>query len=210
MKKALIVWGGWDGHEPKQVADIFRESLEDHDVEVEVSDTLDSFRDVEKLKKLDLIIPIWTMGSIEKEQLQPVLEAVSEGTGIAGVHGGMCDAFRQSVDWQYMTGGQWVAHPGGDGVEYVVKIVDNMHPITNGLKEIQVKSEKYYMHVDPAVHILAVTYFDDVAMPVAWTKAWGKGRVFYTSLGHVAKTAAQPDVRELTTRGFLWAAEKAE
>jgi len=210
MKKALIVWGGWNGHEPEQVAHIFKESLEQYKFQVEISNTLDSFKDVEKLKKLDLIVPIWTMGSIENEQLKGVMEAVSSGVGIAGVHGGMCDAFRQSVDWQYMTGGQWVAHPGGDGVKYVVKIVDHLHPITNGLKDIQVASEKYYMHVDPAVHILAVTYFDDTAMPIAWIKKWGKGRVFYTSLGHVANIAAQPDVRELTIRGFLWAAEKAE
>jgi len=207
MKKALIVWGGWLGHEPEQVAHIFEESLKKHGFEAEISDTLDVFLDVEKLKKLDLIIPIWTMGKITGEQLKPVLAAVESGVGIAGVHGGMCDAFRDSVDWQYMTGGQWVSHPGGDGVEYVVKIVDHLHPITNGLKDIQVKSEKYYMHVDPAVRVLAVTYFDDVAMPVAWTKKWGAGRVFYTSLGHVAKVASQPDVLGMTIRGFLWAAK---
>ena len=208
MKKALIVWGGWDGHEPEQVAHILEGELKKNDFEVEISDTLDSLKDVEKLKALDLIVPIWTMGTIEKEQLQGVTEAVREGTGLGGVHGGMCDAFRQSTEWQYMTGGQWIAHPGGDGVEYVVRIVDHLHPITNGLKDFDVCSEKYYMHVDPAVHILAVTYFDDVAMPVAWTKKWGEGRVFYSSVGHNAKSASEPHALELITRGLVWAASK--
>lgn len=206
MKNALIVWGGWDGHEPEQVAHIIKGELEKNDFKVEISDTLDSFKDVDKLKALDLIVPIWTMGSIEKEQLQSVTEAVREGAGIGGVHGGMCDAFRQSTEWQYMTGGQWVAHPGGDGVDYVVRIVDHLHPITNGLKDFDVCSEKYYMHVDPAVHILAVTYFDGVAMPVAWTKTWGKGRVFFSSVGHNAKSAGEPHALELITRGLVWAA----
>lgn len=206
MKRAIIVWGGWDGHEPEQVAGIFAGQLGSRGFTVEISHTLDTFKEVEKLKSLDLIVPLWTMGSIEREQLRGVLEAVRGGVGIGGVHGGMCDAFRQATDWQWMTGGQWVAHPGGDGVQYTVKIVDHLHPITNGLADFEVCSEKYYMHVDPAVHILAVTYFDELAMPVAWTKRWGDGRVFYCSVGHNAKSAGEPQALELITRGLLWAA----
>ncbi|MEN8163993.1 MAG: ThuA domain-containing protein, partial [Acidobacteriota bacterium] len=82
---------------------------------------------------LALIVPIWTMGSIEKDQLSPLLEAVQSGVGLAGVHGGTGDAFRQETEFQYMVGGQWVAHPGGDGVEYEVHIEDVPSPITAGL-----------------------------------------------------------------------------
>jgi len=151
------------------------------------------------------------MGSIAREQLQPLLEAVRSGVGIAGVHGGMGDSFRQETEYQYMVGGQWVAHPGGDGVEYTVRIVDHEHVITEGLTDFCVSSEKYYMHVDPAIHVLAVTDFDDVAMPVAWTKSYGKGRVFYCSLGHVAQVFDQdPQILELVTRGMVWAARNGK
>jgi len=121
-KKALIVWGGWDGHQPEQVAGIYREILEGEGFEVEVSNTLESFADGEKLKELDLIVPNWTMGQIDQPKVFNIMKAVQGGTGIAGTHGGMCDAFRYNVDWQFMTGGNWVAHPGNDGVRYMVNI----------------------------------------------------------------------------------------
>ncbi len=208
MKKALIVWGGWEGHEPKQVADILAAALCDEGFEVEISDTLDAFRDEEKLRELDLIVPEWTGGSIEKEQLQPVLAAVKSGTGIAGLHGGMGDAFRQETEWQFMVGGQWVAHPGDAGVTYTVEIVSD-DPIVAGIEDFEVTSEQYYMHVDPNNEVLAVTYFPDYGdapMPVVWKKMYGEGRVFYSSLGHNAEVAAQEEPLTIMTRGMKWAA----
>jgi hypothetical protein len=213
VKKALIVQGGWQGHEPGPVSEIFAKALRENDFEVEISDTLDSFKDAEKLAGLDLIVPIWTMGSIAKEQLLPLLEAVKVGgVGIAGVHGGMGDAFRQEVEFQYMVGGQWVAHPGNDGITYDVNIADVDDPIVEGLHDFTVCSEHYFMHVDPGVKVLATTNFGDTVMPVTWTKMYGKGRVFYCSLGHVAQVFEQdPQILVMVTRGMLWAAEgKAE
>jgi uncharacterized protein len=216
-KKALIVWGGWDGHQPKQVTEIFRRSLAAEGFEVEVFDTLDAFKDEAKLMALSLIVPIWTMGKIAAEQANPVLNAVKSGVGIAGCHGGMCDSFREHTEWQFMTGGQWVAHPGNDGVKYSVKIGPVPSPITEGIKEFPVASEQYYMHVDPAVKVLAYTQFPTadgphvgngiVNMPVVWTKLYGKGRVFYNSLGHVANIVESEPCLTLMRRGFQWAAK---
>lgn len=208
-KKALIVQGGWDGHQPKEVSELLGGQLRENGFEVTISDTLDAFKEHD-LTQLDLIVPIWTMGKIEKEQLLPVLEAVKGGVGLAGVHGGMCDAFRNETEWQYMTGGQWVAHPGNDGVEYTVEMNPaEPSPITDGIPTLHIKSEQYYMHVDPAIRVLATTTFaDGTVMPVAWTKMWGKGRVFYCSLGHQANVLEAPEVLELVTRGMLWAAEQ--
>lgn len=216
-KKALIVWGGWEGHQPKEVAQILHDALQKHDFEVEVSDTLDAYLDGEKLKALDLIVPLWTMGKISKEQFTPLNEAVKSGVGLGGIHGGMCDSFRENTEYQFMTGGQWVAHPGNDGVEYTVDVRDPDHFITQGTPlSFGVKSEQYYMHVDPANRVLATTRFPTapgphlkngaVDMPVVWTRHWGEGRVFYNSLGHQADIVAQPEVLHLTTRGLLWAA----
>ncbi|MBY9079768.1 ThuA domain-containing protein [Paenibacillus sp. HN-1] len=217
-KKALIVQGGWDGHEPVQVSEVFAGILREEGFEVEVSDTLDSFRDEEKLLGLNLIVPIWTMGEISGEQLQPVLKAVESGVGLAGCHGGMCDAFRNSVEWQFMTGSQWVAHPFNDGVEYEVNIVSSASSsIVEGMSDFIVKSEQYYLHVDPAVTVLATTTFPRsegphsangiITMPVVYTKRWGEGRVFYNSLGHVVSVFDIPEAAELMRRGFLWAAK---
>lgn len=216
-RKALIVWGGWDGHQPQQVAEIFRTALTGHGFAVEVADTLDAYRDEEKLKSLDLIVPVWTMGTIAREQFSPLLAAVRSGVGLAGCHGGMCDSFRNETEYQFMTGGQWVAHPGNDGVEYTVEIRDRDHFITQGVPGVfPVKSEQYYLHVDPAVRVLATTRFPvadgphvangPVDMPTVWTKYYGQGRIFYTALGHQANIVAQPEVLRLCTRGALWAA----
>ncbi len=217
-KQALIVQGGWQGHEPLQVSEIFTKLLEAEGISVEVSDTLDSFLDAEALKRLDLIVPLWTMGEITKEQVTPVLEAVASGVGLAGCHGGMCDAFRNCVEWQFMTGGQWVAHPGNDDTKYRVNMVkSSSSPIVTGIEDFDVSSEQYYVHIDPAINVLATTDFPvadgphatngKVSVPVVWTKMWGKGKVFYNSLGHVAKVFSETkESLELMRRGFLWAA----
>lgn len=216
-KKALIVQGGWDGHQPVEVSAIFRRTLEESGFEVEVSDTLDAFLDGEKLKSLHLIVPVWTMGKITSEQMWPVIEAVAEGVGIAGCHGGMCDAFREAVQWQFMTGGNWVSHPGGDGTEHVVNIKRGSSPIVEGIEDFTVASEQYYLHVDPAIEVLATTRFPvtdgphatngAVDVPAVWTKRWGNGRVFYCSLGHHADIVEMEPVLTIMRRGFLWAAE---
>ena len=212
MKKALMVWGGWDGHEPKQCVDLFVPFLEKSGFAVEVSNTLDAFLDKAKLAELSLIVPCWTCGAISGDQERGLLDAVRGGVGLGGWHGGMGDAFRQETDYQWMVGGQWVAHPG-NVIDYTVEVVKN-DPITAGINTFAMHSEQYYMHTDPGNEVLAVTRFDGAhadwtagtVMPVAWKRRYGKGRVFYSSLGHVAADFDVPEARELTLRGLLWAA----
>jgi len=212
MKSALFVWGGWDGHEPKLCVDIFAPLLEENGFNVEISDTLDSYLNREKLMTLDLIVPVWTMGTITSAQEHGLLEAVRSGIGIAGWHGGMADSFRNNTEYQFMVGGQWVAHPGGV-IDYEVNIIDHEDPITAGLDDFRMHSEQYYMHVDPSNQVLATTTFtgdhaywiDGVVMPVVWKRRYGQGRVFYASLGHVAKDFDVPEAREIVKRGMLWA-----
>jgi hypothetical protein len=216
-KKALIVRGGWDGHEPVEVSEVFQTMLQESGFEVEISETLDTLLDEEKLASLHLFVPLWTMGKISKEQVSAVLEAAAAGMGIAGNHGGMCDAFRESTQWQFITGGNWVSHPGGGDVEYEVNVRRGSSPIVEGIKDFSVTSEQYYLHVDPAVEVLAVTRFPvvrwyhssngTVDMPVVWTKRWGHGRVFYNSLGHHADIFDIPEAYKIMQRGMRWAAE---
>jgi type 1 glutamine amidotransferase len=212
MKKVLIVWGGWSGHEPKPCADLFAPILQGLGFEVEVSDTLDAYLDRDKMQGLSLIVPIWTMGTISREQEKGLLDAVMSGVGIAGWHGGMGDSFRNNPTYQWMVGGQWVAHPD-DIIEYEVNLINHTDPITQGLADFKVKSEQYYLHVDPSNEVLATTTFqtksapwvNGCVMPVVWKRRWGQGRVFYSSLGHVASDFDVPEVLEIQKRGMLWA-----
>lgn len=217
-KRALIVAGGWEGHEPEKVADLFCEILEAENFKVSVRQDLDAFLDTD-LTGPNLIIPIWTMGEITYEQRKAVTDAVMSGVGLAGCHGGMCDSFRNDTEWQFMTGGQWVAHPGNDGVRYAVHIDrSKLHPITDGLPDFDVESEQYYLHTDPGNIVLAYCEFptpgvggphegNPCRMPQVWTKAFGAGKVFYNALGHQATTLASGTAREIMRRGFLWAAQ---
>jgi hypothetical protein len=219
-RSALIVYGGWDGHEPDRVADLFRTILVEEGFDVEVSDQLDSFADKDKTKRQNLLIPIYTMSSISGPQFDGVAEAVRDfGVGLAGCHGGMCDAFRDHTEWQFMTGSQWVSHPGNDGLRYTVNISrSNPHPITDGLDDFDVVSEQYYLHVDPGNNVLATTRFpwpgvdgphveNPCDMPQVYTKKYGAGRVFYNALGHHRDVLEAGVPRELMRRGFLWAAK---
>lgn len=215
MKHALVFWGGWDGHEPGKVAALYRVLLEKNGYQVEVQSTLDGLDNLERLTGFDLIVPMWTMGKIAKEVATALAAAVEAGVGLAGCHGGMGDAFRESTEWQFLTGGQWVAHPGNDGTEYTVRVLRGSHPIVEGIDDFAVRTEHYYMHVDPANRVLAVTEFPvapgphtvngRVDMPVVWTRGWGRGRVFYTSLGHHEDVLAAEPVRTIVERGLLWA-----
>jgi len=206
--KALIVFGGWAGHEPDKVADVLAGALRESGAAVEMSNTLDAFNQLEPLVDLDLIVPVWTMGKLAGEQGKNLLAAVAEhGAGIAGVHGGMGDAFREHTGFQFMVGGQFVAHVGGK-IDYRVHIVDHADDVTAGLGHFNVTSEQYYMHVDPSNHVLATTTVEHngCTMPVVWKRTYGKGRVFYSSLGHAAAEFAVPEVLTIIRRGMLWAA----
>ena len=210
-----MVWGGWEGHQPKQCVDIFAPFLREQGFEVEIADTLDAYLDSDTLSRLSLIVPVWTMGTITKEQERGLLDAVASGVGVAGWHGTMGDSFRNNTEYQFMVGGQWVAHPGNI-IDYTVNIVNHDDPIMAGLADFTMHSEQYYMHVDPSNQVLATTSFSGehggtpwiagTLMPVVWKRSWGQGRVFYSSLGHIAGDFQVPEACTIMQRGMLWAA----
>ena len=212
MREALIVWGGWEGHEPEQGAKIVAGMLKEEGFKVRVENTTRAFADP-SLADFSLIVPIDTMSKIEKDEVANLDKAVRGGVGIGGYHGGMCDAFRNSTDYQFICGGQWVAHPGNI-IDYRVNITRPDDPVMQGIDDFDYRSEQYYMHVDPANEVLATTTFtgqyapwiDGVVMPVVWKRRHGAGQVFYSSLGHVAKEFDVPQMRTILRRGLVWAA----
>ena len=214
-KKVLMVYGGWDGHDPKETAHLFAGLLEDAGLDVTLSETLDSFLDAELMGSVDMVVPTFTMSTITREQEAGLLDAIREGgVNAGGWHGGMADAFRDNTEYQFMVGGQWVAHPG-NVIDYRVNVTDQDHPITAGIPDFDMHSEQYYMHTDPSNEVLATTTFggehaawiDGTVMPVVWTRSYGLGKVFYCSLGHVIADFDVPEAREIVRRGLLWAAD---
>jgi len=216
-KKVLYVYGGWDGHQPEQCRDIFVPWLRSEGAEVFLFDQLGCYEDSALMASVDLIIQHYTQGEISGPQEKALLNAVKRGVGLAGWHGGTGDSFRSNVEFQYMVGGQWVAHPGNI-ISYRVNITDKNDPVTKGLNDFGMKSEQYFMHVDPNIKVLATTTFsgehndwiEGAIIPVVWKKQFGKGRVFYSSLGHVASDFNVPEALEIMKRGIRWAAESLE
>jgi uncharacterized protein len=213
MKSALIFWGGWAGHDPRQCAELFAGLLRAADFSVDVAGERERLRDGAALRDYDLVVPCWTQGTLDPEPTTNLLEAVASGVGLGGWHGGMGDAFRDNVDYQFMCGGQWVAHPG-NVIDYSVQISAPDDPITTGLADFAMHSEQYFLHVDPSNEVLATTTFSGehapriagTVMPVAWKRRWGAGRVFYCSLGHHIDDFDVLEAREIVRRGLLWAA----
>jgi len=208
MRKALFVWGGWDGHTPRKCVDLFAPWLAEQGFDVEIADTLDVFADDEKLKCLNLVVPVWTMGELTPEQEETLCQAVARGVGLAGWHAGLADAFRSNTEFQFMAGGQFVSHPGGILPAWNVKITNREHEITKDVADFTMRdTERYYLHIDPSNEVLATTPIaDGFDMPVIWTRNWGRGRVAYNSIGHTCKDFEVPEAKLLVQRSLLWAA----
>lgn len=215
MRSALIVWGGWNGHDPEECAAIYRRWLHEDGYSVRVETDLAVFNDP-AIHELSLIIPIYTMSKIEKEPLANLVKAIEGGVGLAGHHGGMSDAFRDAVEYQFVVGGQWVAHPGNI-IDYNVDVTTPEDPIMQGIPaSFPYTSEQYYMHMDPSVEVLATTTFsgqhaawtEGVVMPVVWKRQYGAGKVFHSTLGHRATEFENPQMATILRRGINWAARE--
>ncbi len=213
MRSALIVYGGWEGHDPEECATIYRRWLHEDGYSVRTATETSAFADP-SIRDLSLIVPIYTMSKIAKEEVENLVKAVEGGVGLAGHHGGMSDAFREAVDYQFMVGGQWVAHPGNI-IDYTVDVTKPDDPIMDGIPaNFPYKSEQYYMHVDPSNEVLATTTFtgehaswiDGVVMPVVWKRRHGQGKVFHMTLGHQAKEFENENMATIMRRGMNWAA----
>ena len=213
-KNVLIVWGGWEGHSPELFSNMIESWLIDNSANVEVSNDLNIYSDYNYLKMFDLIVQSVTMSELKKEQEKNLLKAIRSGVGFAGAHGGIIDSFRESTDYQFMTGGQWVEHPGGM-THFKVNIVENQ--FTQGIEDFEIYSEQYYIHVDPNIEILAKTTFngktypwiENVVMPVAWKKKYGSGKVFVITIGHDPNEFKKYENGwKLLKRGLIWASSK--
>ncbi|GHH72969.1 hypothetical protein GCM10018793_10850 [Streptomyces sulfonofaciens] len=212
-RRALVVRGGWEGHQPVTITDLFLPFLKEQGFTVDVFDSLTVYEDADLLAAADLVVQCWTLDSITRDQCANLAAAVRAGTGFAGWHGGIVDSFRGEVQYHLLTGGQFLMHPPGFH-DYEVHIAADRadHPVVAGLGDFRVHTEQYWVATDPLIDVLATTTFEadelrghTVVMPAAWTRTWGAGRVFVNTIGHKPDDFDVPEVRTLTERGLLWA-----
>jgi type 1 glutamine amidotransferase len=206
-----VVRGGWEGHLPAEATELFIPFLRENGFEVTVSDSTESYLD---LDGTDLVLQCVSMGEISAEAVKGLESAVRAGTGLAGWHGGIVDSFRGNVDYSFMTGGQFISHPGGF-IDHRIEIVAD-HPIVEGITSFDLHTEQYYVHADPSNNVLATTTFktdpdfpwiEGATMPAVWTRTWGEGKVFVCTPGHSLADLNTPEVRTIIERGLLWASK---
>jgi hypothetical protein len=221
VRRALVVRGGWDGHAPVAATDRFRPFLADRGFQVELSEDLAVYADPDRMAAADLVVQCWSMGAITEPQARGLAAAVRAGTGLAGWHGGIVAAF-DAEPYLHLTGGRFVHHPPGlVDHELVVAPGRERHPVMAGIGRVRLRTEKYWVLTDPLCDVLATVTFPpdvdaggpeptpwrrEVTVPAVWTRQWGAGRVFVSTVGHRVADLDVPQVRTITERGLCWAA----
>ncbi|MCO5071455.1 MAG: ThuA domain-containing protein [Rhizobiaceae bacterium] len=211
MKKTMIVSGGYEPHRPHEAAKRVKAMLETVGHTVDLFDSLAVYDEAD-LTQYDLIVPNWTLGEMSVATSKKLWDAVASGVGLGGFHGGMVDGFRGNERFRFIVGGAYAAEPGGIR-DYNVAVVLPDDPIMRGVADFDHHSEQYYLHVDPAVEVLARTTFtadphpwlEGVSMPVVWKKRFGLGRVFFSALGHFPEELDHPSIGTILLRGLDWA-----
>jgi type 1 glutamine amidotransferase len=227
-RRALVVRGGWAGHEPVKATDLFLPYLRDQGFSVEVADSPAPYADAALMASTDLVVQCVTMATITPEEVAGLVTAVRNGTGLAGWHGGIADSFRASADYLQLIGGQFAAHAAQDAPEqrtgdqsdnYVPHRITltpaaATHPVTEGLADFDLETEQYWVLADDYNDVLATTttaprpwepWQRPVTCPAVWTRQWGRGRVFVATPGHTVAVLQDPNVRTIVERGLLWA-----
>ena len=226
-KTALVVRGGWDGHQPVQATDLFLPFLTEHGYDIRVEDSPKVYADSGYMSGVDLILQCMTMSTIEADELAGLTAAVRSGTGLAGWHGGIADSYRNSSDYLHLIGGQFACHPGkhpsertGEQPDNYVPYTINMlpaaadHPITQGIGDFDLVTEQYWVLADDYIDVLATTtqkvrewdpWQREVTSPAIWTRQWGSGRIFVSTPGHRVEILEDENVRTIIERGLLWA-----
>jgi len=227
VKSALVVRGGWFGHQPVEATDLFIPHLEEHGFQVRVEESPAVYADAPYLAGVDLIVQCMTMSSIEKEEFEGLRAAVEAGAGLAGWHGGIADSYRNTSDYLHLIGGQFACHPGKHPAERIGEQSDNYvpytvnmlpaaaeHPITAGIDDFDLVTEQYWVLTDDYIDVLATTtqavrewdpWHRPVTSPAIWTRQWGRGRIFVATPGHHVDILEEPSVNTLIKRGLLWA-----
>lgn len=201
--KTLLLVGG-EVHDSKGIGDVVEAALKDSgkfDV-TRVDKNLDPLK-ADRIKSYDLVVFYWTGGSINEEQKRGLMNHVASGKGFAALHSATV-SFGEDPDYRALVGGHFIGHPHYR--QYQVSVTEEKSPITAGIDEFMITDEQYLLDYDPRVTVLANALHKGKLMPVMWVKPWGKGRVFYSALGHDVKATKQEMFLKTLLRGAQWAA----
>jgi type 1 glutamine amidotransferase len=226
-KNALVVRGGWDGHQPVEATELFIPFLKENGYDVRVEESPKIYADARYMGTVDLIVQCMTMSTIERAEFEGLRAAVENGAGLAGWHGGIADSYRNTSDYLHLIGGQFACHPGkqpeersGEQSDNYVPYAINMlpaaadHPITRGISDFELVTEQYWVLADDYIDVLATTtqkvrewdpWHREVTSPAIWTRLWGQGKIFVSTPGHRVEILQEANVRSIIERGMLWA-----
>lgn len=216
-RRALVVRGGWQGHDPAGCTEVFTPRLERAGFEVTVAEDLAVYDDAGLLAATDLVVHSWSGGELTAAQEANLVAAVEAGTGFAGWHGGVIGTNVANARYLRMVGGRFLWHPDGFQ-EFTVRIAampDRDGEITEGITDYDVVTEHYWVLTDALNTVLATSVLAPgsagpwdvpVEFPVVWTRLWGAGRVFVCTLGHRVADLQVPQTATIVGRGLAWAA----
>ena len=226
-RNALVVRGGWDGHQPTEATDLFIPHLEANGFSVRIEEGPKIYADPEYMATVDLVVQCNTMTTIERDEFEGLRAAIEAGTGLAGWHGGIADSYRNNSDYLHLIGGQFACHPGKHPEERVGDATDNFlnyriemlpaaagHPITAGIGDFELTTEQYWVLTDDYIDVLATTtlparewdaWTRPVTAPAIWTRHWGAGKIFVATPGHSVEVLQDKNVKTIIERGMLWA-----
>jgi type 1 glutamine amidotransferase len=227
-RSALIVRGGWEGHQPVRATEVFLPFLEASGYDIRIEESPSVYADADAMAATDLIVQSVTMSTATHEEVMGLRAAVAAGTGLTGWHGGIADSYRASSDYLQLVGGQFATHPSrrpdllvegseeNNYLDYTVEITDvgRRHPITEGIDDFALTSEQYWVLHDDLNDVLATTthptqpwhpWHRPITSPAVWTRLWGRGRIVVTTPGHTPEVLQHPSVRTIIERGMLWA-----
>jgi len=203
MKKILIIYGGLKFHEPDKTIKLFISFLKSKNFAIDIRSNINIYSKINELKKYNIIFQNYGEKKIKRKQERGLIEAVKSGVGLVGFHAGLCDTFKNSYAYQYMVGGQFVYHPE---VKKFKVIIDKKSRLLREIKNFNIKTELYYFHFSPDIKIHAWTVIENnIKMPVVWTRTFGRGRIFYCSMGHNTKDFEKKEFFEIMKRGIIWA-----
>jgi type 1 glutamine amidotransferase len=209
MKRALIVWGGLELHQPKRGAELVGGWLQEAGFAVSLSN---DYEELGEAADYDLVMPQVTGGELSTDASIAFCAAVETGVGVAAFHHGLATSFPGNAQLRFVSGSTFASHPG-DVVSYQIEPLETGDPVMAGISTFTHTSEQYYLHVDPSVEVLATTTFSGehawwkkgVTMPVVFKSRFGEGRLFYSALGHQPQELANPLIATILKRGMAWA-----
>jgi uncharacterized protein len=188
--------------------------------EVDYARTADDVRQMitaENLRKYDLVFFGNTTGELpfSDEAKTAFTEWLKSGKGFAGVHAAT-DTFYKWPEYGKIIGGYFDGHPWHQQV--TVRVEDPKHPAASHLgSSFEITDEIYQfrdwnrgdkrvlLSIDPGSIDTTKGKRPDKDYAVAWVSQYGKGRVFYTSLGHRKEVWQDPRYQEHLIGGIRWA-----